>query len=188
MNVLKALAQTLGCFVLGVDHFGKNAEAGTRGASSKESASELVLACLGDKSVNSGVSNTRLTVRKNRGGQQSQEFPFTLRVVEAPEADDDGEPVTSGGNQAQPDPWAQTRRQDQRAAVLRLKRVMMGALAEHRVERKIPPDGPAAWMIDHEVVRGLYYAQTRRMARRNTRPTLGASNSNGRWTGPKPRD
>ena len=48
----------------------------------------------------------------------------------------------------------------QRAAVLRLKRVMMGALAEHRVERKIPPDGPAAWMIDHEVVRGLYYAQT----------------------------
>ena len=44
--------------------------------------------------------------------------------------------------------------------VLRLKRVMMGALAEHRVERKIPPDGPAAWMIDHEVVRGLHCAQT----------------------------
>ena len=37
MNVLKAVAQALGCFVLGVDHFGKNLEAGTRGASSKES-------------------------------------------------------------------------------------------------------------------------------------------------------
>ena len=172
MNVLKALAQTLGCFVLGVDHFGKNMEAGTRGASSKESASDLVLACLGDKSVNGSVSNTRLAVRKNRGGQQGQEFPFTLRVVEAPEADDDGEPVTSmvvdwqpntpGGNQAQPgpDPWAQTRRQDQRAAVLRLKRVLMSAMAEHGVERQIPPDGPAVWMIDQEVVRGLYYAQT----------------------------
>jgi hypothetical protein len=172
MNVLKALAQTLSCFVLGVDHFGKNMEAGTRGASSKESASDLVLACLGDKAVGGSVSNTRLAIRKNRGGQQGQEFPFTLRVVETPEPDDDGERITSmvvdwqpntlGGNQPRPgsDPWAQTRRQDQRAAVLRLKRVMMSAMAEHGVEREIPPDGPAAWMIDQEVVRGLYYAQT----------------------------
>jgi hypothetical protein len=30
MNVLKAVAQELGCFVLGIDHFGKNLEAGTR--------------------------------------------------------------------------------------------------------------------------------------------------------------
>jgi hypothetical protein len=147
MNVMKALAQTVGCFVLGVDHFGKNVEAGTRGASSKEGASDLVLACLGDKSLSGSVSNTRLAVRKNRAGPQGQEFPFTLRVVQAPEPDDDGEPVTSmvvdwqpntpGGTQAQPgpDPWAQTRRQDQRAAVLRLKRVLMGAMAEHGVER-----------------------------------------------------
>src|SRR5262245_33253889 len=35
MNVLKHLSQELGCFVLGVDHFGKNMEAGTRGSSSK---------------------------------------------------------------------------------------------------------------------------------------------------------
>jgi hypothetical protein len=172
MNVLKALAQALGCFVLCADHFGKNVEAGTRGASSKESASDLVLACLGDKSVSGSVSNTRLAVRKNRGGRQGQEFPFTLRVVETPEPDDDGEPVTSmvvdwqpsspGETQAQPgpDPWAQTRRQDQRAAVLRLKRVMMSAMAEHGVEREIPPGGPTTWMIDQEVVRGLYYAQT----------------------------
>ena len=95
MNVLKALAQTLGCFVLGVDHFGKNVEAGTRGASSKESASDLVLACLGDKSLSGSVTNTRLAVRKNRGGQQGQEYPFTLRVVEAPEPDEDGEPITT---------------------------------------------------------------------------------------------
>jgi len=172
MNVLKASAQTLGCFVLGVDHFGKNMESGTRGSGAKESASDLVLACLGDKSVGGSVSNTRLAVRKNRGGQQGQEFPFTLRVVQAPEPDDDGEPVTSmvvdwqqntpGGNQAQPgpDPWAQTRRQDQRTAVQRLKRVLMSALAEHGVERQIPPDGPTVRMIDQEVVRGLYYAQT----------------------------
>ena len=49
-------------------------------------------------------------MRKNRGGQQGQEYPFTLRVVEAPEPDEDGEPITTmvvdwlpntpGGNQA----------------------------------------------------------------------------------------
>jgi hypothetical protein len=172
MNVLKALAQTLGCFVLGVDHFGKNVEAGTRGASSKESASDLVLACLGEKSLSGSVSNTRLAVRKNRGGQQGQVHPFTLRVVEAPEPDEDDEPVTSmvvdwqpqspGGNQARPgpDPWAQSRRQDQRAAVLRLKRLMMAAMAEQGVERELPPDGPTVWMLDQKVVRELFFAQT----------------------------
>ena len=55
MNVLKAVAQALGCFVLGVDHFGKNLEAGTRGASSKEAAGDLVLACLGDKELSGSV-------------------------------------------------------------------------------------------------------------------------------------
>ena len=172
MNVLKALAQTLGCFVLGVDHFGKNVEAGTRGASSKESASDLVLACLGDKSISGSVTNTRLAVRKNRGGQQGREYPFTLRAVEALQPDEDGEPISTmvvdwlpnvrGGNQGRPgpDPWAQSRREDQRFAVLRLKRVMMGALAEHGVEREIPPNGPAVRMIDQEVVRGLFYAET----------------------------
>ena len=95
MNVLKAVAQAIGCFVLGVDHFGKNLEAGTRGASSKEAAGDLVLACLGDKELSGNVINTRLAVRKNRGGQQGQEYPFTLRMVEAPEPDEDGEPITT---------------------------------------------------------------------------------------------
>ena len=81
--------------MLGVDHFGKNLEAGTRGASSKEAAGDLVLACLGDKELSGNVINTRLAVRKNRGGQQGQEYPFTLRMVEAPEPDEDGEPIST---------------------------------------------------------------------------------------------
>ena len=92
MNVLKTVAQTLDCFVLAVDHFGKNLEAGTRGAYSKESAGDLVLACLGEKELSGSVTNTRLAVRKHRGGRQGQEYPFTLRIVEAPEPDEDGEP------------------------------------------------------------------------------------------------
>jgi RecA-family ATPase len=95
MNVLKAAAQAMNCFVLGVDHFGKNLDAGTRGASSKESAGDLVLACLGKKELSGNVVNTRLAVRKNRGGRQGQEYPFTLRTVDAPEPDEDGDPVST---------------------------------------------------------------------------------------------
>ena len=170
MNVLKAVAQAIGCFVLGVDHFGKNLEAGTRGASSKEAAGDLVLACLGDKELSGNVINTTLAVRKNRGGQQGRQYPFTLRMVQAPEPDEDGEPISTmvvdwvpaspGGAQPQPDPWAQARRQDQRTAGLRLKRVLMGALADQGVELPILPDGPLVRMIDQEIVRQQFYAHT----------------------------
>jgi hypothetical protein len=170
MNVLKAVAQALDCFVLGVDHFGKNLEAGTRGASSKEASCDLVLACLGDKELSGNVVNTRLAVRKNRGGQQGREYPFVLRTVNAPELDEDGEPITTkvvdwiaappGGAQVPPDPWAQGRRQDQRAAALRLKRVLMSVLADEGVELPIAPEGPMVRMVDQEIVRDEFYART----------------------------
>jgi AAA domain len=170
MNVLKAVAQELQCFVLGVDHFGKDLQAGTRGAYSKESSGDLVLACLGTKELSGSVSNTRLAVRKNRGGQQGQEFPFVLKKIEAPEPDEDGEPVAtmvvdwqpadSAGAHAQPDPWAQPKRQDQRTAVLRLKRVLMAILADQGVDLPTGPDGPVVRMVDQELVRERFYAGT----------------------------
>ena len=170
MNVLKLAAQELNCFVLGVDHFGKSLEAGTRGASSKEAAADLVLACLGDKELSGSVVNTRLAVRKNRGGRQGEEFQFALRSVEASEPDEDGESVSTmvvdwthagaDSTYTQSDPWAAARRQDQRTAVLRLKRIIMELLADRGVELPIPPDGPTAWMIDREAVRERFYSRT----------------------------
>jgi hypothetical protein len=169
MNVLKAIAQAMGCFVLGVDHFGKSLEAGTRGASSKEAAGDLVLACLGHKELSGSVTNTRLAVRKNRGGPQGQEHSFVLRMVSAPEPDEDGEPISTmvvdwvpaaAGVQPEQDPWAQGRRQDQRTAVLRLKRMLMDALAEHGVELPIPPDGPLVRMVAQTIVRERFYFST----------------------------
>src|SRR5262245_33914783 len=91
--------------------------AGTRGAGAKESSGDVILACLGDKQVSGSVTNTRLAVRKHRGGKQGQEFPFQLRMVEAPEKDEDGDPITTmvvdwlppgAATQAPPppdDPW-----------------------------------------------------------------------------------
>ncbi len=172
MSVLKAVAQDVGCFVLGIDHFGKNLEAGTRGASSKESSADLVLACLGKKELSGSVSNTRLAVRKHRSGRQGQEFPFVLRIVEAPEKDEDGEPITTmvvdwpspgmaPADSAVPnDPWAKPKRQDQRTGVLRLKRVLMAMLADQGEDLPVEPDGPVVRMVNQKLVRKAFYAAT----------------------------
>ena len=172
MNVLKAVAQEIKCVVLGVDHFGKDQMAGTRGAYAKESSGDVVLVCLGEKQLSGAVTNTRLAVRKHRGGRQGQEHAFQLRVVEAPEKDEDGDPITTmvidwlpagagaAGAPSEPDTWAQPRRQDQRTAVLRLKRVLMTILAEQGVDLPIPLDGPTVRMVDQELVRKDFYAST----------------------------
>ena len=173
MNVLKTVAQKIDCYVLGVDHFGKDLEAGTRGAAAKESSADSVLVCLGRKELSGAITNARLAVRKNRGGPQGQEYPFSLRVVEMG-LDEDGEPETTmvvdwlpagaAGAQTQPepgpDPWSLSRRQDQRTAVLRLKRVLLEALKEQGVDLNVPPDGPAVRMVDQEIVRQQFYACT----------------------------
>jgi hypothetical protein len=78
MNVLKAVAQATDCFVLAVDHFGKNLEAGTRGAYSKESAGDLVLACLGDKELSGSVTNTRLAGANFRDHRLSCSKPIQI--------------------------------------------------------------------------------------------------------------
>ena len=44
MAAMKAISNATGAFVLGVDHFGKNVEVGTRGSSNKEAPAETVLA------------------------------------------------------------------------------------------------------------------------------------------------
>ena len=62
-----------------------------------------------------------------------------LRLVEAPEKDEDGDPITTmvvdwsppgtaPAPSAPDDPWAKPKRQDQRTAALRLKRVLMDDL------------------------------------------------------------
>jgi len=169
MGVLKEVAEQLTCFVLGVDHYGKDVAAGTRGSSAKEASADLVLACLGEREQSGRVTNTRLAVRKCRGGPQGQEFYFTVRKVEDPILDEDGDPIMTlvidwVNAPAAPlppqDPWQQCRRSDQQAAVTRLRRVLMATLAEHGVDQPIKPNGPVVRMIDREIVRAEFYAQT----------------------------
>jgi AAA domain len=173
MRVLKDTAERLSCFVLGLDHFGKNVDAGLKGSVAKEIQADLILVCLGERELSGSVTNTRLAIRKCRGGPQGQVFPFTTRVVELLEKDEDGEPYTTlvidwqpvppGGAAQEPlpkDPWAKSRRQDQRTAVLRLKRVLMSILADQGVELAIPPDGPIVRMVEQGKVRKQFYLHT----------------------------
>jgi hypothetical protein len=169
MNLKRMLATAIGCFVLSVDHFGKQIETGTRGSSAKEASADLVLACLGERELSGRVLNTRLTIRKCRGGPQGKEVPFTLREVEG-ELDEDGEPITTlvvdwqtgpKTTQGPPNnPWEQVRRSDQRTAVKRLQRVLMSKLTERGVDQPTAPDGPIVRMIEREIVREEFYSQT----------------------------
>ena len=158
--------------MLGVDHFGKQIETGTRGSSAKEASGDLVLACLGERELSGRVLNTRLAVRKNRGGRQGMEYPFTLREVESTEQDEDGESTTTlvvdwqaGATVAAAsppkDPWGQSRQHSQRLVALRLKRVLMSELAEHGVDLPIGANGPTVRMVDQEIVRNKFYDRTR---------------------------
>jgi hypothetical protein len=116
------------------------------------------------------VLNTRLAVRKNRSGRQGQEFPFTLREVEGTEQDEDGESTTtlvvdwqSGPGTAQGplnDPWKQSRQSSLQTTAVRLKRILMAVLAEHGVDQPIARNGPVVRMVDQEIVREEFYAQT----------------------------
>jgi hypothetical protein len=166
MTVLKLAGIKLNCFVLGIDHFGKDVTLGTRGAIAKESSGDLVLSLLGDRELSGRVLNTRLVVRKVRGGRTGEEYPFGVREVESPEPDEDGDPVTTlviewGQQEPRPteplrDPWGESRQTETRQAMLLLKRVIMAKLAEAGQELLEPP----VRGIDREIVRAEFYATT----------------------------
>jgi hypothetical protein len=82
MNRLNTLSRRTGAFTLAVDHFGKSVETGTRGSSAKEAAADVVLAILAERDVSGNVTNTRMAVRKLRGGSTGTETPFELKVVD----------------------------------------------------------------------------------------------------------
>ena len=46
MNSLRITSQRTGALVVGIDHFGKVVETGTRGSSAKEGAADVVIALL----------------------------------------------------------------------------------------------------------------------------------------------
>lgn len=94
MGVLGNLSDATGAVVMGIDHLGKNVDAGARGGSAKEANSDFVLALLGTKDLAGNVSDTRMSLRKVREGPTGKEFPFVPKIVDMGE-DRHGYPLTS---------------------------------------------------------------------------------------------
>jgi hypothetical protein len=167
MGVLHRAAKACNCFVLAVDHFGKSIEAGTRGTSAKEGSADMILACLGEREVSGAVANTRLALRKVRGGPQGQEFPYKPRVVPILEPSEDGGGETTcvidweAAAVTSDDLWESAARQvETKLAMRALRRSMMKLLAAHGVELTPEPGAGAVRMIDQERVRDEFFANT----------------------------
>jgi hypothetical protein len=161
MNTLKAVSKRTGCFAFGVDHFGKDVQTGTRGTSAKEGSADVIVAMLGDRSVSGEISNTRLALRKRRGGPNGEEHPFTVRKVEMG-PDQFGKPMTTlvldWGAQAR-QPADASDKQRWTKPTRRLRQVLMTILADHGSQHQPYTDGPTVRACDLELVRKEFYRQ-----------------------------
>jgi hypothetical protein len=158
MSALRITSQRTGALVVGIDHFGKIVETGTRGSSAKEGAADTVIVLLADRELSGGVKNTRLAVRKQRDGVSGFEIPFTARMVETG-ADDDGDPIT-----APVIDWQVTQQATQADArwtpsMQVLRRVLMTTLVDCGENVRPFPDGPSVRACDVEAVRTEFYRQ-----------------------------
>jgi hypothetical protein len=82
--IIAALAQAsiaTGALFIGVAHFGKNIEIGTKGSTGFEDDADVVLALLGERGLNGVVKNPALCVRKRKNGPNGEEFPFQTEKV-----------------------------------------------------------------------------------------------------------
>jgi hypothetical protein len=158
MSVLSGLSQQTKALVLGIDHFGKDVNVGTRGNSAKEGHADAVLALLGDRQLNGTITNTRLAVRKLREGSSGLELPFAPKVVPIG-TDEDGEPITrvvinwDKQTAAKPDDtgWSKS--------LQLLRRILMTILAD--AGNNVTPfaDGPVVRAVDLKLIRTEFYKQ-----------------------------
>jgi hypothetical protein len=156
MKALADAAQATGVLILGLTHFGKAVETGTRGSSAYEDDADTVLALIGDRSVNGQIGNTRLCLRKSRSGQSGDEFVFRTRgVVVGSEntlaidwhaAADQTPPPTS----KRTDGWA-------KKSLRLLRQMLMNVLVDCGKEIRPWANGPMVRAVDLELVRGQFY-------------------------------
>ena len=163
-QIMKSLAGAsleTNALYLGVAHFGKAIETGTRGSSSFEDDSDVVLALLGEKGINGAVTNARLCARKRRSGPNGEEFLFRTKVVQMG-VDQHGVPITTlviewlpedeanhAAAKPKADPWSKSLRL--------LRQVLMNMLADSGSNQKPYPDGPTVRAVDLELVRSEFY-------------------------------
>ena len=146
-------------FVFGIDHFGKVADTGTRGASSKEDNADCVLACLGDKELSGAMKNTRVAVRKARGGEAGREYPFTVRKIETGGHDRKGRPNTTLTIEWLPplDTAAAGKAGTWTKALRVLQRALISVIGDQGAAMRPFSDGPMVQAVALDIVRAEFY-------------------------------
>jgi hypothetical protein len=157
MSILSGLSRQTGALALGIDHFGKMTETGTRGSSAKEGHADVVLALLGDRELNGTISNTRLALRKLRDGISGLELPFAPRDVTIG-TDEDGVAITRkvlDWDKQAPTPddagWSKS--------LQLLRRILMTTLVDAGHDVMPFADGPVVRAVDLKLIRAEFYKQ-----------------------------
>ena len=157
MSTLTTASKGTGALVLGLDHFGKVSETGTRGSSAKEGNADVVLALLANRELSGTVANTRLAIRKQRDGAAGIEIPFTPKTIEVG-TDPDGDAITrvvidwaTSPPQPEDKRWAKS--------LQLLRRVLMAILADAGEEVCPFADGPVVRACDLSLVRAEFDKQ-----------------------------
>ena len=160
MAALAEISRATGTFVLGIDHFGKAVETGTRGTSAKEAAADVVLALLANKALSGEVTAPRLCIRKRRSGPAGIEHPFTTKLIRLGE-DEDGETIASLVIEFSEATTPSTNQDDGRwtRSLTVLRRILMTLLADAGTGILPFADGPMVHAIKSEIVRAEFYKQ-----------------------------
>ena len=160
MAALGEISRATSTFVLGIDHFGKAPETGTRGTSAKEAAADVVLALLADKALSGEVTAPTLCIRKRRGGPAGVEHPFTVKSVSLGQ-DEDGEELTSLAIDfsAAVAPPADDEAGRWSPSLRQLRKILMTLLATAGEQIQPYADGPTVLAAKAEFVRAEFYKQ-----------------------------
>jgi hypothetical protein len=145
-----------GALFVGVAHFGKNIETGTKGSSGFEDDADAVLALLGDRGVNGIVPNPVMCARKRRSGPNGEEFSFQTEEAEVgPEKTltirwAKADATAAAKPKKKDNPWA--------AKSLRLLyQTILNVLVDHGSQQYPYPNGPSVKAVDLEIVRAEFY-------------------------------
>jgi hypothetical protein len=160
-NLMKALAlisAKVKVCSIGVDHFGKATETGTRGSSSKEADADFVLALLGEKDITGKVTNPRLVIRKRRSGDNGVEYPFKTdkRTLDG-EGGFESSTLTIDWQQASAAGESTKTKSMWSKSIKLLRQVLNTVLIESGVEMQPFADGPVVRAVNIERVRGEFY-------------------------------
>jgi hypothetical protein len=160
MAALAEISRATNTFVLGVDHFGKAVETGTRGTSAKEAAADVVLALLAEKALSGEVTAPRLCIRKRRSGPAGVEHPFTVKSVRLGQ-DEDGEEVTSLAIDfsASLPPPADDEAGKWSLSLRLLRKILMTLLATAGEQIQPHADGPTVLAVKAQFVRSEFFKQ-----------------------------